>query len=101
MGRASDDPSRGHRPASPVRATPDRSPARAFRLVREFPRSPIAVLVVVATILSTASVSIWVAGHAGATDVAIADWGGPSYAQDVGRFHPVTRRLITDVARSP
>jgi len=59
------------------------------------------LLVAVATVTTSVGVSLLVSSFSGPTTVALPQWAGPNYRQDVRGFQPVTRRLLTDLKRGP
>lgn len=62
---------------------------------------PSRLIVGLSAVAMTLGVSLWVSGRTAPTAVALSALDGPSYAQDVSGFRPVTRRLITEVNREP
>lgn len=55
------------------------------------------LLVAVATVTTSVGVSLLVSSFSAPTTVALPQWAGPNYRQDVRGFQPVTRNLLTDL----
>ncbi len=59
------------------------------------------LFVAVVGLTTSVGVSLVVSSFSAPGTVALPQWGGPNYRQDVRGFHPVTHQLITDLKRTP